>query len=101
MLATIYRNRATDLLTDSIANLIVRICDKSDPERKRKSIANAKINLVEYIDESNIRPTKNGERQQLKFAQCADKNAKVELTVNSKMLDDCDVSQPETIRLEH
>jgi len=32
-----------------------------------KSIAQVKINLAEFIDESNVRPTKNGERQSLTF----------------------------------
>ena len=36
--------------------------EDGENEPRKKSVAQAKINLVEFIDESNVRPTKNGER---------------------------------------
>ena len=67
---------------------MVQIAHKDAPDNK-KSIAQSKINLIEYIDESNIRPTKNGERQSsLSFLKCTDKHAKFDLTVNSKICEE-------------
>merc|ERR1719350_122220 len=66
-----------------------------------KSVAQAKINLVEFIDDSNVRPTKNGERQSLTFLKCSDKHAKFELTVDATMIDESNQSQmTETINLD-
>ena len=50
MLATVRRDRVTDILKDCFGSLIVMI-KKGDTQ---KSVGLIKVNLIEFIDESNI-----------------------------------------------
>jgi len=84
MLATVHRDRASDQLKDCFGNIVVQI----QKGHTKKSIGLAKVNLIECIDESNIVPTRNGERQSISLLKCFDTNAKIELTVHSELIEE-------------
>jgi len=56
MLATVNRDIATGQLKDCFGDLLVQMQVGST----KKSIGRAKVNLIEFIDESNIMQTTNG-----------------------------------------
>ena len=78
----VYKDKATKKFQDKYANILVQI----KKEGVRKSVGIVKINLIDYIEATEIGAKNIGKRQKLVLDKCPDPQAYIEFTVNSVLL---------------
>ena len=78
----VYKDKATKKFQDKYANILVQI----KKEGVRKSVGIVKINLIDYIEATEVGAKNIGKRQKLILDKCPDPEAYIEFTVNSVLL---------------
>ena len=78
----VYKDKATKKFQDKLVNILIQI----EKEGKRKSVGIVKVNLIDFIEATEIGAKNIGKKQKLSLEKCPDPEAFIEFTVNSVLL---------------